>query len=84
MTFDLEKLKQAVVDGDATSALELTRQGLIEPIPPDVLINQGLIPAMAMVGKAFEEGELYIPEMLIAARAMQACLDILKPLLSKT
>ncbi len=84
MTYNLEKLRQSVIDGDADSALELTRQLLAEHVPPDVLINQGLITAMAVVGKLFEEGEIFIPDMLVAARAMQCCLDILKPLLSKT
>ena len=83
MAFDLEKLKQFVLEGDSAGSLELTQQALYEHVPPDVLINQGLIPAMSVVGKLFEEGELYIPEMLISARAMQACLEVLKPLLSK-
>jgi 5-methyltetrahydrofolate--homocysteine methyltransferase len=84
MAFDLEKLKRSVIDGDTAGALELTRQALAEHEPLDVLINQGLIAAMSVVGKLFEEGEFFIPEMLIAARAMQSCMDILKPLLSKT
>ncbi|MBE3037254.1 MAG: corrinoid protein [Chloroflexi bacterium] len=84
MAFDLEKLKQSVLDGDAAGALELTRQALVENVPPEVLINQGLIPAMSVVGKLFEEGEIYIPEMVVASRAMQSCLENLKPLLSKT
>lgn len=84
MTFDLEKLKQSVIDGNAAEAVELTQQLLAEDVPPDVLINQGLITAMSLVGKLFEEGEIFIPDMLVAARAMQSCLDILKPLLSET
>jgi 5-methyltetrahydrofolate--homocysteine methyltransferase len=82
MNFDLEKLKQSVIDGDDSGALELTKQALAEHVPLDVLINQGLIAAMSVVGKLFEEGEFFIPEMLVAARAMQSCMDILKPLLS--
>lgn len=84
MTFNIEELKQAIVDGDAAAALELTRQALAEQVAPEVLINQGLIAAMAVVGNLFEEGEIFIPEMLVAARAMQAALDILKPLLAET
>jgi 5-methyltetrahydrofolate--homocysteine methyltransferase len=82
MNFDLEKLKQSVIDGDDSGALELTKQALAEHVPLDVLINQGLIAAMSVVGKLFEDGEFFIPEMLVAARAMQSCMDILKPLLS--
>ena len=84
MIFDLKKLKQSVIDGDAAGALELTKQALAEHVPLDVLINQGLIAAMSVVGKLFEEGEFFIPEMLVAARAMQSCMDILKPLLSNS
>jgi 5-methyltetrahydrofolate--homocysteine methyltransferase len=84
MTFDLAKLKQSVINGDAAGALDLTRQALDEHVPLELILNGGLIAAMSVVGKQFEEGTFYIPEMLIAARAMQACMDILKPLLSDT
>jgi 5-methyltetrahydrofolate--homocysteine methyltransferase len=84
MSFDLEKLKQSVIDGNATGALDLTRQALEERVPLELILNGGLIAAMSEVGKQFEAGMFYIPEMLIAARAMQACMDVLKPLLSVT
>jgi len=84
MTFNMEELKQVIVDGDAPAALELTHLALAEQVAPEVLINEGLIAAMAIVGNLFEEGEIFIPEMLVAARAMQAALDILKPLLAET
>jgi 5-methyltetrahydrofolate--homocysteine methyltransferase len=84
MSFDLEKLKQSVIDGNAVSALDLTRQALEEHVPHNLILNVGLIEAMSEVGKQFEAGTFYIPEMLIAARAMQACMDVLKPLLSVT
>ncbi|TRZ50361.1 cobalamin-binding protein [bacterium] len=84
MAFNLEKLKRSVIDGDRTGALELTMQALAEQITLETLINQGLIAAMSEVGKLFEDGKFYIPEMLISARAMQSCMDILKPLLSDT
>jgi 5-methyltetrahydrofolate--homocysteine methyltransferase len=84
MVFSLDVLKQAVIAGNSSGALDATRQALSEQVPPDRLIDQGLIPAMSEVGKLFEEGDLYIPEMMVAARAMQACLDILKPMLSET
>ncbi len=83
MAFDLEALKQNIIDGNAKGALALTKQGLAENVAAEVLINQGLIPAMSTVGKLFEEGEFFVPEMLIAARAMQGCLDILRPLVAK-
>lgn len=84
MTFDLEDLKQSVIDGNASRAVELTRQALAEQVPLDLLINQGLTVAMSLVGKMFEEEQCFIPEMLISARAMQSCMDVLKPLLANT
>jgi 5-methyltetrahydrofolate--homocysteine methyltransferase len=84
MSFELEKLKQSVIDGNAASALGLTRQALEEQVPLELILNGGLIAAMSEVGKQFEAGTFYIPEMLIAARAMQACMDVLKPLLAVT
>jgi 5-methyltetrahydrofolate--homocysteine methyltransferase len=84
MSFDLEKLKQSVIDGNAAGALGLTRQALEEHVPLELILNGGLIAAMSEVGKQFEAGTFYIPEMLIAARAMQACMDVLKPLLAVT
>jgi 5-methyltetrahydrofolate--homocysteine methyltransferase len=71
-----------VIDGNAAGALDLTRQALEERVPLELVLNGGLIAAMSEVGKQFEAGIFYIPEMLIAARAMQACMDVLKPLLS--
>lgn len=84
MSFDLEKLKQSVIDGNAAEALDLTRQALEERVPLELILNGGLIAAMSEVGEQFEAGMFYIPEMLIAARAMQACMDVLKPFLSVT
>ncbi|MFZ6026104.1 MAG: corrinoid protein [Chloroflexota bacterium] len=84
MAFDLEALKQTIIDGNAKSALALTQEALAEGVAPEKLINAGLIPAMSTVGKYFEEGEFFVPEMLIAARAMQGSLDILRPLVAQS
>lgn len=84
MAFDLEALKQTIIDGNAKSAVALTHEALAEGVAPEKLINEGLIPAMSTVGKFFEEGEFFVPEMLIAARAMQGSLDILRPLVAQS
>lgn len=84
MAFDLETLKQNVIDGNAKGAVALTHEALAEGVAAEKLINEGLIPAMSTVGKFFEEGEFFVPEMLIAARAMQGSLDILRPLVAKS
>jgi len=84
MAFDMEALKESVIDGNAKKALALTEEALAEGVDPESLINDGLIPAMSKVGQYFEEGEFFVPEMLIAARAMQGSLDILRPLVAQS
>ena len=79
----LEELRQAVVDGQAKVAVAKLNQALEEGGSPDLLLTDGLIAAMHEVGRLFEEGEIFVPEMLVAARAMNATLAILKPLLGE-
>ena len=76
----LDDLKQNVIDGNATSVPDLVKQAMGEGVPPEEILNKGLISGMAEVGRLFEEGEFFVPEMLIAARAMKAGLEILRPL----
>jgi 5-methyltetrahydrofolate--homocysteine methyltransferase len=78
----LEELSQAVVDGQAKLAVAKVTKGLEDGIAADVLLEQGLIAAMNEVGRLFEEGEIFVPEMLVAARAMNATLAVLEPLLA--
>jgi len=75
----LEELREAVVDGQAKLAVAKMDEGLAEGIEAGILLNEGLIAAMAQVGKLYEEGEVFVPEMLMAARAMTGALNILKP-----
>ncbi|CAG1012507.1 dimethylamine corrinoid protein [Anaerolineales bacterium] len=75
----LETLYAAVIEGDAKGTTAGIAQSLDAGIEPSVILNQSLIPAMAEVGKRFEQGEYYVPEMLVAARAMKAGLELLKP-----
>jgi 5-methyltetrahydrofolate--homocysteine methyltransferase len=76
-----EELKQAVIDGNAPRAKELTQQAVDEGKDPQEVLDSALIPAMDVVGEKFSAREFYIPEMLVAARAMQAGVSILSPLL---
>jgi len=80
---DYEALKEAVIEGNAGRAKELTQQALDEGRGPQEILDSALIPAMDVVGDKFTRQEFYIPEMLIAARAMQAGLALLKPLLAQ-
>ena len=76
---DLKQLYESVVNGDAKATQSLTQQALAEGVDPLKLVNDYMVPAMDEVGRRFEEGEYFVPEMLIAARAMQAGLRLLKP-----
>ena len=80
---DYEALKEAVIEGNAGRAKELTQLALDEGKGPQEILDVALIPAMDVVGEKFTRQEFYIPEMLIAARAMQAGLGLLKPLLAQ-
>jgi len=75
----LDELREAVIDGQAKLAVAKATQGLEQGIPAEVLLQDGLIAAMREVGRLFEEGEIYVPEMLVAARAMKATVAVLKP-----
>lgn len=77
----LDEIKEAVINGNKAAAAAGVQQALDEGLTPGVILNDALIPAMTEVGLRFENGEYFVPEMLIAARAMQAGLDLLKPLL---
>jgi 5-methyltetrahydrofolate--homocysteine methyltransferase len=79
----LQNLYDAIMNGDATSTPDLVSQALKEGLAAPKILNEGMIAAMNQVGKLFEEGEFFVPEMLIAARAMQAGLAVLKPHLAQ-
>ena len=80
---DLKEIYQNVVDGDAEAVSNGVKAALEAGVAPEEILNKGLIAAMDEVGKLFEEGELFVPEMLIAARAMQSGMALLKPQLMK-
>lgn len=79
---DLSRLHDAILNGDDKLTLQLTREALDEAVDPVALISQWMIPAMNEVGRRFEAQEYFIPEMLLAARAMKGALEILRPLLA--
>lgn len=79
----IEAIYQAVLDGNAPAAKTGVEKALAEGIAPDVILKEGLIAAMAEVGRLFEENEYFVPEMLVSARAMQNGLSVLKPYLAE-
>ena len=82
--YDLSILRNAVTEGDTPAALAAAQQALDGGVQPLDLISQGIGPAMAEVGKLFEEGEYFVPELLMAARATKEIFKILRPLLAQT
>jgi len=78
---DYAQINQLLYEGNAAEVERLTRAALAEGRPVDEVLNQGLIAGMADVGEDFKYSILYVPEVLVAARAMKAGLAVLKPLL---
>jgi 5-methyltetrahydrofolate--homocysteine methyltransferase len=76
-----EKLQEAVFTGDRSGAVQRTDQALKQNVAPMTIIEEGLIKGMRKLGDAFAAGDAFLPEMLIGAEAMKACLAILRPLL---
>ena len=81
---DLSELQKAVIEGEVSAAVAAARQALDEGHAPIEIVAQGIGPAMAEVGKLFEEGEYLDPELLIAARATKEIFVILRPLLASS
>ena len=84
MAVDLQALADNIIKGKKNPAVELTKQAIEEGVEPQSIITDGLIAGMAVVGEKFKKNEFYVPEVLIAARAMKECMAILKPLLEET
>ena len=76
---DLKQLSEAIVQGKKPVAEKLTREALEQGVAPEVILYEGLVPGMEIVGEKFKCNEFYVPEMLVAARAMKASMEILKP-----
>lgn len=77
----LQDVYQGILDGDRESVVEGVKSALETKMSAETILKEGMMAAMAEVGRLFEEGEYFVPELLVAARAMQGGLDILKPLL---
>lgn len=80
---DLQALAAAVINGKKEEAECLTREAIEAGIDPGTIINDGLIAGMTVVGEKFKNNEFYVPEVLIAARAMQSAMSLVKPLLGE-
>jgi methanogenic corrinoid protein MtbC1 len=78
----LSQLAEGLYNGDASQVAELVKKALDEGIEPNVILGQGLVVGMDRVGVDFRDGELFVPEVLVCARAMHAGMDVLRPLLA--
>ncbi len=78
----LKPIYEGVMEGDQDLVIDGVKAALENKVSAEVILKQGMMTAMAKVGELYEEGEYFVPELLIAARAMQGGLDILKPLLT--
>jgi len=81
---DLQGLYDAVLNGNAPTAKAITEEAIREGVDPQKLLDDYMIPAMDEVGRLFEANEYFVPELLIAARAMKGALEIVRPLLAKS
>jgi 5-methyltetrahydrofolate--homocysteine methyltransferase len=81
---NLNNISEALQSGRAEKVRELVKQALNEDIIPKKILEEGLIRGMSIIGEKFKKNEVYVPEVLIAARAMHAGMDILKPKLTET
>jgi len=81
---DLDKVSESLQRGDAEKVEELVKQALEENLLPKDILENGLIKGMDIIGAKFKKNEVYVPEVLIAARAMHAGMSILRPKLAET
>jgi 5-methyltetrahydrofolate--homocysteine methyltransferase len=78
---DLKQLHDAILTGDAKTAKSVTEQALAAGVAPLKIVQEYMVPAMAEVGRRFECNEYFVPELLLAARAMKGALELIRPLL---
>ena len=78
---DLNLLYEAILNGKLEQAVDVTNQAIADGVEPQAIINGYMIKAMEEVGQRFQRGEAFVPNLLMAARAMKGSLDILKPLM---
>ncbi|HEX9061296.1 MAG TPA: corrinoid protein [Clostridia bacterium] len=80
----LNEISEALQKGNFKAVSQKTAAALDEGISPDIVLNEGLIAGMSIIGARFKTGEIYVPEVMLSARAMHSGLDVLRPALVKT
>ena len=84
MQEELKALAQAILEGKRNDAVELTQKLIEAGVTPKQILDEGLIAGMSVAGEKFKNGEYFVPEILVAARAMKASMELLRPLLVAT
>lgn len=84
MVDNLQTIATSLYEGDYAAVTDQVRKSVDQGLSPERILQEGLIAGMDRVGRDFKEGILFVPEVLIAARAMHAGMDILRPLLAKS
>jgi 5-methyltetrahydrofolate--homocysteine methyltransferase len=79
MSGTISDLKQAIIEGNHKQAIAYTSELIEDGTAPQAILNDGLVAGMSDVGELFKQGEYFVPEMLIAARAMKSALEVLRP-----
>jgi len=78
----LDQILESLIKGKAKEVKELVEKAINEKVPPADILNKGLLAGMSLIGERFKKNEVYVPEVLIAARAMKSGMEVLKPLLA--
>ena len=78
---DIEGISEAIIRGDATASALQVKNAIDAGVSSEDILTKGMIAGMAVIGERFKKNEIYVPEVLIAARAMKAGMEVLKPLL---
>ncbi len=81
---ELSEIASSLIEGNRKKVQELVSLAIKEGVPTERIINEGLIAGMQVVGERFKNNEIFVPEVLVSARAMHAGMDLLKPLLAKS
>ena len=79
----LEALKQSIIDGKKDISVAMAQKAIDHGAKPEIILNDYMIAALQIVGKMFEAREIFVPEMMISAKAMKAALELVKPLLPR-
>jgi len=79
---DLQAIADALIQGNRDEVKARVQEAVDEGVKPETILNEGLVAGMSVIGRRFRQNEIYVPEVLISARAMQAGMDVLEPLLS--